>query len=138
MDPAVVTKPNLNSFCSELLSVVSSRSAVLLLVMLGFVVVEETCCCLLLWLAAVVAVADVIVVASLVARVEVSSSGPRVSVEVEMMENWRPLEIVEVEVEVGGENTETIGGAGAWLGHSVSTPSLSAEGCFLTEAASSG
>ena len=88
MDPAVVTKPNLNSFCSELLSVVSSRSALLvLLVMLGFVVVEETCCCLLLWLAAVVAVADVIVVASLVARVEVSSSGARVSVEVEMMEN---------------------------------------------------
>ena len=86
MDPAVVTKPNLNSFCSELLSVVSSRSA-LLLVMLGLVVVEETCCCLLLWLAAVVAVADVIVVASLVARVEVSSSGARVSVEVEMMEN---------------------------------------------------
>merc|ERR1719412_1380853 len=120
MDPAVVTKPNLNSFCSELLSVVSSsRSAllVLLLVMLGLVVVEETCCCLLLWLAAVVAVADVIEVASLVARVEVSSSGARVSVEVEMMENWRPLEIVEVEVEVGGENTETIGGAGAgaWL-----------------------
>ena len=84
MDPAVVTKPNLNSFCSELLSVVSSRSA-LLLVMLGLVVVEETCCCLLLWLAAVVAVADVIVVASLVARVEVSSSGALV--EVEMMEN---------------------------------------------------
>ena len=83
MDPAVVTKPNLNSFCSELLSVVSSRSALLLLllVMLGLVVVEETCCCLLLWLAAVVAVADVIVVASLVARVEVSSSGALVEVE---------------------------------------------------------